>query len=135
MSDRCVYAGVAEHFVYVRPNARGRVLAASSQDGPPFEIAPRRGPARLAPVVVRAHRHVSSVGSRDAIRSLALPPPFPLDLWDWIREQPRPLQLVNFKVIIIRVAVQLEDFASVREEPILVISGSHDVWRLVECVS
>ena len=58
VSDRCAYAGVVEHSVYVHPDARGRGIA-SALLAHAFEVAAREGLDKVS-------LHVDSENTHDA---------------------------------------------------------------------
>nr|WP_095871882.1 GNAT family N-acetyltransferase [Streptomyces sp. TLI_235] len=75
VSDRCAYAGVVEHSVYVRPDARGRGIAdrllraliASTEEAGIWTIQSGVFPENTASLAVHARNGFRVIGTRERI--------------------------------------------------------------------
>ncbi|MEV8094794.1 N-acetyltransferase family protein [Kitasatospora sp. NPDC085879] len=75
VSDRCAYAGVVEHSVYVRPDARGRgvagrllrALIASTEEAGIWTIQSGVFPENTASLAVHARTGFRVIGTRERI--------------------------------------------------------------------
>lgn len=82
VSDRCVYAGVVEHSVYVDPAARGRgvgrrlldALAASTEEAGVWTIQSGIFPENAASLAVHAAAGFRTVGTRERVGKMTYGP-------------------------------------------------------------